>query len=166
VIRAGAAGAALVGPVVYAAVAAERAAELVAVIGGFGIALVVVGAIVRIPEVLPLGLAFVGIEYGLFLTLGDQPVAVGVPLIAAALLAGAELAYSALEPPLVPAPPALRVRRAARWVGLVGGGAGVAAVVLLVSVADLGGAAGLRLLGLAAAVATLGLLALLARASA
>ena len=126
----------------------------------------VVGAVVRIPEVLPLGLAFVGVEYGLFLTLGNRPVALGVPLVSAALLAGAELAYSALEPPLVPAPPPLRVWRAARWFGLVAGGAAVATVVLLVSVADLGGAAGLRLLGLAAAVGTLGLLALLARASA
>ena len=165
-VRAGAAGAALVGPVAYAAVAADRAAELVAVIGGFGIALVVVGAIVRIREALPLGLALVGIEYGLFLTLGDRPVALGVPLVAAALVAGAELAYSALEPPLVPASPALRLRRAGRFLGVVAAAAALAGVVVLVSVADLGDAAGVRLLGLAAAVATLGVLALLARGSA
>jgi hypothetical protein len=95
-----------------------------------------------------------------------RSLAVGVPLVAAALIVAAELGYSALEPPLVPAPPGIRFRRAARSLALVAGGVAVSALVLFVSVADLGNSAGLQLVGLAAAVAAVGLLAVLARASA
>jgi hypothetical protein len=55
------------------------------------------------------------------------------------------------------------VRRAARTVATVLGGAVVAAVVLLVAVADLGSGAVLQLVGVLAAVAAAGFLALLAR---
>jgi hypothetical protein len=147
-------------------VAADRAAPLVAALGGLGVALVVLGASLRIPEALPAGIALVGAEYALFLALGDDTVRLGVPLVAAALIVAAELGYSALEPPLVPATPGIRLRRAARSLALVSGGVAVSALVLFVSVANVGDAAGLRLIGLAAAVAAVGLLAVLARASA
>jgi hypothetical protein len=147
-------------------VAADRAAPLVAALGGLGVALVVLGASLRIPEALPLGIALVGVEYGLFLALGDDTVKLGVPLVAAALIVAAELGYSALEPPLVPAPLGIKLRRAARSLALVAGGVSASALALFVSVADLGNSAGLQLIGLAAAVAAVGLLAVLARASA
>jgi hypothetical protein len=147
-------------------VAADRAAPLVAALGGLGVALVVLGASLRIPEALPAGIALVGAEYALFLALGDDTVRLGVPLVAAALIVAAELGYSALEPPLVPAPPGIRLRRAARSLALVAGGVAVSALVLFAAVADVGDSAGLRLIGLAAAVAAVGLLAVLARASA
>jgi hypothetical protein len=147
-------------------VAADRAAPLVAAIGGIGIAFVVLGAAVRIPEMLPAGIALVGAEYGLFLALGDDTVKVGVPLVAAALIVAAELAYSALEPPLVPAPLGIKLLRLARSLAVVAGGVAVSGLVLFAAVADLGDSAGLRLVGLAAAVGAVGLLAVLARASA
>jgi hypothetical protein len=147
-------------------VAADRAAPLVAALGGLGVALVVLGASLRIPEALPAGIALVGAEYALFLALGDDTVRLGVPLVAAALIVAAEFGYSALEPPLVPAPPGIRLRWAARSLALVAGGVAVSALVLFVSVADVGDSAGLRLIGLAAAVAAVGLLAALARVSA
>jgi hypothetical protein len=166
VTRAVLAGAALVGPVVYVAVAADRAAALVAAIGGLGVAFVTVGAAFGIAELLPLGIAAVGVDYGVFLALGDDTVQLGVPLIAAALIASGELAYSALEPPLVPASPAIRLGRALRSIGLVVGSAAAAALVLFVAVADIGDAAGLRLIGLGAAVGAVAMLAYLARAGA
>jgi hypothetical protein len=138
----------------------------VAAIGGLGIALVVLGSAFGVAELLPVGIAFVGAEYGIYLALGDETVKLGVPLIAAALIASAELGYAALEPPLVPASPGIRVRRAVRSFALVAGGAAVAALVLFVAVADVGDVAGLRLVGMGAAVAAVALLAFLARASA
>jgi hypothetical protein len=155
-----------VAPVVYVTLAADRAAALVAAIGGLGVAFVAVGAAFAIAELLPLGIAAVGVEYGVFLALGDDTVQLGVPLIAAALIAAAELAYSALEPPLVPAPPAIRIGRALRAVAIVVGSAAAAALVLFVAVADVGDAAGLRLVGLGAAVGAVAMVAFLARSGA
>jgi hypothetical protein len=156
----------LVAPVAYVAAAADRVASLVAAIGAVGVALVLLGGIFGVAELLPVGIAFVGAEYGVYLALGDDTVKLGVPLIAAALLASAELGYAALEPPLVPAPAAVRLKRALRSLGLVVGGAAVAALVLFVSVADIGDTAGLRLVGLAAAIGAVALLAFLARTAA
>jgi hypothetical protein len=165
-VRAVAAGAVLVAPVVYVALAADRAAALVAGIGGFGVAVVVLGAAFGVSQLIPLGLALVGIEYGVYLALGDDSVKLGVPLIAAALLAAAELGYAALEPPLVPASVPTRAKRAARTMLLLVGGAAVSALVLFVSVADIGDTEGLRLVGLAAAIGAVALLAFLARSAA
>jgi len=156
----------LAGLAVYAAVAANRAAPLVGAIGGLGVALVVLGAVTRIAELLPAGIALVGAEYGTSLALGDDTVKLGVPIVAAALIAAAELAYSALEPPLVPAPLGVRLRRVARSLAIVAGGGAVAALVLVAAVTDVGDSVGLRLIGLAAAVAAVGLIAALARSTA
>jgi len=156
----------LAGLAVYAAVAANRAAPLVGAIGGLGVALVVLGAVTRIAELLPAGIALVGGEYGAFLALGDDTVRLGVPIVAAALIAAAELGYSALEPPLVPAPLGVKLRRAARSLAVVAGGGAVAALVLFAAVTDVGDSVGLQLIGLAAAVAAVGLIAALARSTA
>jgi hypothetical protein len=156
----------LVAPVAYVAAAADRAASLVAAIGAIGVVLVLLAVVFGVAELLPVGIAFVGAEYGAYLALGDDTVKLGLPLIAAALLASAELGYASLEPPLVPAPATIRLKRALRSLGLVAGGATVTAMVLFVSVADLGDTAGLRLLGLAAAIGAVGLLAYLARTAA
>jgi hypothetical protein len=151
---------------VYLALAADRAAQLVAGVGALGIALVVLGSAFGVAELLPVGIALVGVEYGVYLALGDDTVKLGVPLIAAALLASAELGYAALEPPLVPASPGIRLKRALRSIALVVGGALVSALVLFASVADVGSGEGLRLVGLAAAIAAVALLAFLARTAA
>ena len=135
-------------------------------LGGLGVALVVLGAALRIAEALPIGIALGGAAYGLFLALGDDTVRLGVPLVAGALIVAAELGYSALEPPLVPAPLGIKLRRTGRSLALVAGGVAVSALVLAAAVADVGDSAGLQLIGLAAAVAAVGLLAVLARASA
>ena len=156
----------LAAPVTYVAVAADRAAQLVAALGGLGVAFVVLGAFFGIAELLPIGIALVGVEYAVYLALGDDTVKLSVPLIAAALLASAELGYAALEPPLVPASPGVRLKRALRSIALVVGGAAVSALVLFVSVADIGGGGGLRLVGLAAAIGSAALLAYLARTTA
>ena len=156
----------LVAPVAYFAAAADRAATLVAAIGAIGVALVLLGSVFGFAEVLPVGIAFVGAEYGVYLALGDDTVKLGVPLMAAALLASAELGYAALEPPVVPAPAWIRLKRAARSAALVVGGAAVSALVLFVSVANIGDTAGLRLVGLAAAIGAVALLAFLARTAA
>jgi hypothetical protein len=165
-IRAVCAGAALAAPAVYAALAADRAGALLGALGGLGVALLVLGAALRLAEALPLGIALVGAEYGLFIALGDETVRLGVPLVAGALIAAAELGYSAVEPPLVRAPLGIKLRRAARLLALVAGGVAVSALVLAAAVADVGGSAGVQLIGLAAAVAAVGLLAVLARAGA
>jgi hypothetical protein len=156
----------LVAPVAYVAAAADRAASLVAAIGAVGISLVLLGGIFGVAELLPVGIAFVGAEYGVYLALGDDTVRLGVPLIAAALLASAELGYAAQEPPLVSASFAIRAKRALRSFALVAGGAAISALVLFVSVADIGDTASLRLVGLAAAIGAVALLAFLARTTA
>jgi len=138
----------------------------VGALGGLGVALVVLGAALRIAEALPVGIALGGAAYGLFLVLGDDTVRLGVPLVAGALIVAAELGYSALEPPLVPAPLGIKLRRTGRSLALVAGGVAVSALVLAAAVAAVGDSAGLQLIGLAAAVAAVGLLAVLARASA
>ena len=165
-IRALCAGVALAAPAVYAAVAADRAAALLGAIGGLGVALLLLGAALRLPEALPLGIALVGAEYGLFIALGEETVRLGAPLVAGALILAAELGYSAVEPPLVRAPLDIKLRRVARLLALVAGGVAVSALVLAAAVAGVGGSAGLQLIGLAAAVATVGLLTVLARAGA
>jgi hypothetical protein len=149
--------------VAYAAAASDRAAGLLAALGGTGVAILALGAMARVPEAVPAGIVLVAAEYAVFLAVRGDAVDAAAPLVAGALVLAGELAYSALEPPLAPAPAVLRVWRALRSVVTVAGAALVAALVLLAAVAGVGSGTAFQLLGIVAAVAAAGLLALLAR---
>jgi hypothetical protein len=162
IVRALAAAAVLAAPVVYSALATPRAPGLVAGVGIAGVALLLVGALAGASDAVAGGIALAGSAYLLLVLLGEGGVDLRAPLVAGALVLAAELAYSALEPPLAPASPAVRALRAARVALTVLGAGAAAGLVLFASVAELGSPAVLEAVGIAAAVAALGLLALLA----
>jgi hypothetical protein len=87
----------LAGVVVYAATKSERFPTLVLALGVAGLVLAVVGVVGRSSPVLSLGLAGVGAAYAVFLGLRPESVDPWAPFVAAALFAGAELGFSALE---------------------------------------------------------------------
>jgi hypothetical protein len=123
----------------------------------------VAGLLPRLSFAIPLGLAFLGLEYALLLLFAGDALDTRAPFVAAALFAIAELAYFALElRGAVADEPGTYLRRA----GLVAG-LSIAAVAVGVGILALAEAAGrggalIQLLGAAAAV---GALALLARAA-
>jgi hypothetical protein len=148
----------------YPVAAVDRHADQVAALGALGVGVLLLGTAVRLSEAIPVGLALVGAEYAGFLALReDSGVHPSAPLVAGALVLAAELAYSAVEPPLAAASLALRVLRATRILALAVGAAGVAALVLYVSVADVQTGLALELTGIVAATSVLALLAWLAR---
>jgi hypothetical protein len=153
----------LAAPVVYSAVVTPRAAGVVAGLGIAGVAFLIVGAAIGVSDLVAAGIALAGSSYLLLVLLGEGGVDLRAPLVAGALVLAAELAYSALEPPLAPAAPAVRALRAGRVSLTVLGAAAAAGLVLLASVAELGSPALLEAAGVVAAVAALGMLALLAR---
>jgi hypothetical protein len=152
----------LAAPVVYSTLATPRAPGLVTGLGIAGVALLIVGAVVGASDFVAGGIALAGSSYLLVVLFGEGGVDLRAPLVAGALVLAAELAYSALEPPLAPAAPAVRALRAGRVAVTVIGAVGVAALVLFASVAELGSPAVLQAVGIVAAVAALGMLALLA----
>jgi hypothetical protein len=148
----------------YPAAAVDRHADQVAALGALGVGVFLLGTAVRFSEAIPVGLALVGAEYAGFVALReDSGVHPSAPLVAGALVLAAEVAYSAVEPPLAAASLALRALRAARILALAVGSAGVAALVLYVSVADVQTGLALELTGIVAATSVLALLAWLAR---
>lgn len=148
----------------YPVAAVERHADQIAALGALGVGVLLLGTAVRFSVAIPVGLALVGAEYAGFLALREgSGVHPSAPLVAGALVLAAEVAYSAMEPPLAAASPALRALRAARLLALAVGGAGVAALVLYVSVADVRTGLALELTGVVAATSVLALLAWLAR---
>lgn len=154
----------LAGSAVYPAVAAERNTDLLAALGALGVGFLLVGTLVRLSEAIPVALALVGAEYAVFLALReDAGIDTSAPLMAGALVLAAEIAHSGIEPPLATASPGLRALRAAKALALGAGGAGVGALLLYLSVADVRSGLILELLGIAAAVTALALVALLAR---
>jgi hypothetical protein len=132
-------------------------------IGLAGIAFLLAGAALGASDLVPVGIALGGSAYLLFVLFGDDGVDLRAPLVAGALVLSAELAYSALEPPLAPASAWLRALRAGRVALTVVGAVAVAGLVLVASVAEVGSAAVLEALGIVSAVGALGLLAWLAR---
>jgi hypothetical protein len=153
----------LAAPVVYSAIVTPRAPGVVAGLGIAGVALLIVGAAIGVSDLVAGGIALAGSSYLLLVLFGEGGVDLRAPLVAGALVLAAELAYSALEPPLAPAAPAVRALRASRVSLTVLGAAAAAGLVLFASVAELGSPAVLEAVGIVAAVAALGMLALLAR---
>ena len=153
----------LAAPVVYSVAATPRAPGAVAGLGIAGVAFLIVGAAIGVSDLVAAGIALAGSSYLLLVLLGEGGVDLRAPLVAGALVLAAELAYSALEPPLAPTAPAVRALRAGRVALTVVGAAAAAGPVLFASVAELGSPALLEAAGIGAAVAALGVLALLAR---
>ena len=156
----------LAAPVVYSVLVTPRAPGVVAGLGIAGVALLIAGAAIGVSDLVAGGIAFAGSAYLLVVLFGDGGVDLRAPLVAGVLVLAAELAYSALEPPLAPAAPAVRALRAGRVALTVLGATAAAGLVLLASVAELGSPAVLEAAGIVAAVSALGLLALLARRAA
>ncbi len=142
---------------------AERGTGILTALAATGVGAVLVGAVIRVAETIPAGIALVAAEYAVFLLLEHEGLDPAAPLVAGALVLSAELAHSAVEPPLVRAGPGLRARRAARLAGITLAAAAISLLVLGVSVGEVRSGLGVELLGIAAAVAAVGLVALLAR---
>jgi hypothetical protein len=152
------------GVVAYSAAAGSRLPEVVAGVGAVGLLLVVLSLAGRWPSLLPLGLAGVGAAYAVYLSLRSGTIDPRAPVVAAALFAGAELAYWSIEQQEGRAERAVLVRRIAF---VVAGALGTAILGSLLLIAAGGGSGGMTLeaVGVAAAVALLALIAFLAARS-
>jgi hypothetical protein len=78
----------------YPIARADRLAAVVAAVGAAACLVAAVGLVFRLPLVLAWGIALVGAEYALQLRLGRDVVDGRAPLVAAALVLVAELAYA------------------------------------------------------------------------
>lgn len=123
-------------------------------VGGFGLALLVSGLSLRLPAAMTAGLAVVAGAYGATLAVESAPLDRHVPIVAAALLLAAELAWWSLELRARIAPEAgSYLRRLAFVLMLALGAYGLGA--LLLAVLDVARTSGLLIetAGAAAAVA-------------
>jgi hypothetical protein len=144
----------LAGVVVYAAVASDRLAEVVAGVGAAGCVLVAAALSLRRPALVPLGLTGVGAAYAVNLALRSGGADGRAPFVAAAVFCAAELAFWP--------GPGLGLRRLA-LLAVSAAATIFAGSVLLTLAAETSGGVGLGAAGAAAAVATLLALVLLAR---
>jgi hypothetical protein len=122
------------------------------------------GLVLRLPVTIPVAIAILGAEYVAILGFETDALDTRAPLVAAALLAVAELAYWSLElrGPVVDEA-GTYLRRIALLATLVASVVGIGAIMLaLVEAVDAGGVA-VDILGAAAAFGALGLVALAAR---
>ena len=128
------------------------------------VALLAAGLVFNVPVTVPAAVALFGAEYVAILGFETDALDTRAPLVAAALLAVAELAYWSLELRLPVVDEAgTHLRRIALLATFLVGVAAIGAVVLtLVEVVVAGGVA-VDLLGAAAALGALALLALAAR---
>ena len=85
------------GVVVYGTVSAERFERLVLVVGAVGLLLLTLAVVVREAFSAAAGLAGVGAAYGLAAWTRGRDVPLEAPVVAAALLTSAELAFWSLE---------------------------------------------------------------------
>jgi hypothetical protein len=113
------------GVVAYAVVASDRLAEVVGIVGVAGGALMAFALCTRWRSVFPLGIALVGVSYGVFLGIHNGPVDQWAPAVAAALFVAAELGFWSLERSPSRSEGAVLLRR-------VGGLAGAAVVTALI----------------------------------
>lgn len=142
---------------------AERFLQLVAGLAVIALALLLAALVTDWPGLATAALATVGGAYASVLALDTERLDTGAPLVAAGLLLAGELAYDALDPPVV------RGRLLARVVSLAGMaalGLLVAAFVLTVAATEAPSGLVLEVMGALAAVAAVGLVALLAREAA
>jgi len=122
------------------------------------------GLVLRLPLTVPVAIAILAAEYVAILGFETDALDTRAPLVAAALLAVAELAYWSLElrGPVVDEA-GTYLRRIALLATLVASVVGIGAIMLaLVEVVDAGGVA-VDILGAVAAFGALGLVALAAR---
>jgi hypothetical protein len=148
----------------WSCVLAPKAIWLVALLGGAG-GLMLLAVLARgYEDLLGSSILLLGAAYVVALYAGTHVLDEAAPLVAAGLLACAELANWSLEEQLpVRADRGLLVARA-RAVGiLVGAGLAAAALVLAVTAAPVGGGLVWTVLGAAAAVVALAVVAVLAR---
>ena len=143
---------------------APKAVWLVALLGGAGALLLLFVLARGLDDLLGSSLLLLGAGYVVALYAGEHVLDQGVPLVAAGLLACAELATWSLEERLpVAADRGLLVARA-RAVGiLVGSGLAASALVLAVTAAPVGGGLAWTVLGAVAAVVALAVVARAAR---
>lgn len=111
-------------------------------VGLFGLALLVVGLASRLPAAMTAGLAVVAGTYGAALTVESAPLDRHVPIVAAALLLAAELAWWSLELRARIAPEAGSYLRRLAFVLLLALGA-YAVGALLLAVVDIAQTSGL-----------------------
>jgi hypothetical protein len=150
--------------VVYADLASDRLPEVAGGVGTAGCVLTALALALRLPSVLPVGLAGIGASYGVFLGLRTGSVDPRAPLVAAALFAAAELGFWSLRPGAGRSERQVLVRRVAALIAtavLVG----LTGSLLLALTSGVNGGTGLEAAGVAAAALTLGAIALLASRS-
>ena len=131
------------------------------VVGAVGGALMAFALATRWRSVFPVGLAFVGASYGVFVAVRNGAVDEWAPAVAAALLVAAERGYWSLERSPSPGETRVLVRRV---LGIAGAGvvtALVGSLVLVVATAATGGV-GLEAAGVASAILSAAVIARLA----
>ena len=132
--------------------------------GTFAVLALAAGLLLRVPAVVPVAIAIVGVEYAAILAVQDDALDARAPVLAAILFAAAELGYWSLElRDAVADEPGAYFRRLGLLAGLT---LGVLALgqLLLVAV-DLGERGGIAIeaVGVLAAVAALAIVAMSAR---
>ncbi|MDQ2983384.1 MAG: hypothetical protein M3R70_05605 [Actinomycetota bacterium] len=141
----------------YAALYADRLEQLVSVAGLGGLLLLTLGLVAREPFSATLGLAGVGAAYGLAAWTRGADVPLEAPVVAAALLTSAELAFWSLERLVAQEESAVAWRRAALVLGVAVASVFVGSMLLLPAAVPLElGLAG-DVLGVVAAVAVVAL---------
>jgi hypothetical protein len=142
----------------------DTTAELLALIGGTGTVALALGTVLGLPAVIAGGVGAVGLTYALHLVLDDPPLEARAAIVAAGLLACAELASWSVELRRDPAgEPGGHLRRLAFELALVLGGLLLAAGLLATADVSRVGGVGIELVGAAAAAGVLGLALLAVR---
>jgi hypothetical protein len=143
-------------------VSAGRIPWLVPVLGGAALVVLTTGLALRYSPAIAWGIAVLGAEYAVWLTLDVDSLNTRAPLVGAGLLLASELAYASLEPEIGRPEPEIFLRRLAVLAGLVLGATAVGVLAIAVAAAPLSGGVGLTAGGVVAAVVALALIARLA----
>jgi hypothetical protein len=138
--------------------------SLLVFVGGLALLVLLTGLVARWSAALAFGIALLGAQQAVRLSLGTDALDSWAPLSAGVLLLVAELAWWSIEP-RVPASsePWLALRRLGTTLLVCACGSLVAAVVLVAAGAQPGGGFAFELVGVAAATAALAVVALVAR---
>ena len=135
-------------------------------VGAAGLLILFVALATRWSGAITGALVVLGGQQAVRLELGTHELDVWAPLLAAGLLACAELAWWSIDP-RVPAwaQPGLTARRLATIVAMCAFGTGIGAVMLVAAGASLSGGVGLELVGILAATGAVALVVYAARSS-
>jgi hypothetical protein len=137
---------------------------LLLVIGSVAVAALAVGLLLRWSAALAIGVALLGAQQAVRLALGADALDAWTPVIAAALLLVAELAWWSIEPRIPAwAQPGVAARRAGAVLLACIAGTLVSAVVVLAAGERVGGGTALEAAGVVAAIGTLAVVAWVAR---